>query len=90
LVVNSVGFNTETWLDAAGHPHGEQMKVTEKFTRLNMNTLQLEATIDDPDFYTKPWTVVTTATWRPGQELMEYICQENNRDLGHIGAIRGK
>lgn len=90
LVVNSLGFNTETWLDAAGHPHGEQMKVTEKYSRPDMNTLRLEATIDDPEFYTKPWTVVTTATWRPGQELLEYICQENNRDLGHIGAERGK
>jgi hypothetical protein len=90
LVVNSTGFNTETWLDAAGHPHGEQMKVTEKFTRPNMNTLRLEATIDDPEYYTKPWTVVTTARWTPGQELMEYICQENNRDLAHIGAERGK
>jgi hypothetical protein len=90
LVVNSFGFNTETWLDAAGHPHGEQMKVTEKYTRPDMNTIRLEATIADPEFYTAPWTVVTTATWRPGQELMEYICQENNRDLGHIGAERGK
>jgi len=90
LVVNSLGFNNETWLDAAGHPHGEQLKVTEKYTRPDMNTLRLEATIDDPEYYTKPWTVVTTARWTPGQELMEYICQENNRDLGHIGAERGK
>jgi hypothetical protein len=90
LVVNSFGFNTETWLDAAGHPHGEQMKVTEKYTRPDMNTLRLEATIDDPEFYNAPWTVVTTARWQANQELMEYICQENNRDLSHIGAERGK
>jgi hypothetical protein len=90
LVVDSVGFNERTWLDAAGHPHGEKLHVIEKFTRPNMNTLRLEATIEDPDFYTAPWTVVTTATWRPGQELLEYICQENNRDLGHIGAERDK
>jgi hypothetical protein len=77
LVVNAVAFNTETWLDAAGHPHGEQMKVTEKYTRPDMNTLRLEATIDDPEFYTAPWTVVTTATWSSGQELKEYICQES-------------
>ncbi|HEX5432436.1 MAG TPA: hypothetical protein VFW83_10750 [Bryobacteraceae bacterium] len=89
LVVNSSGFNMETWLDAAGHPHGEQLKVTERYTRPNMNTLQLAATIDDPEYYTKPWTVVTTARWTPGGELMEYICQENNRDLQHIGAQRG-
>jgi hypothetical protein len=90
LVVDVVGFNDRTWLDAAGHPHGEKLHVVEKFTRPNMNTLRLEATIEDPEFYTRPWTVATTATWRPGSELLEYICQENNKDLGHIGAEPGK
>src|SRR5690242_19029290 len=84
LVVDAVGFNDRTWLDAAGHMHGEKLHVTEKFTRPDSNTLRLEATIDDADYYTKPWTVVTTATWAPGQELLEYICQENNRDIQHL------
>jgi len=84
LVVDTVGMNDRTWLDAAGHPHGEKLHVTEKFTRPDSNTLRVEATIDDPDFYTKPWTVVTTATWAPGQELFEYICQENNVDVKHL------
>lgn len=90
LVVNSSGFNNETWLDASGHPHGEQLKVTERYTRTDMEHMKIEATIDDPEFYTKPWTIVTGITWQPGQELMEYICQENNRDLSHLGAQRGK
>jgi hypothetical protein len=84
LVVDTMGMNDRTWLDAAGHPHGEKLHVTEKYTRPDSNTLRLEATIDDPDYYTKPWTVVTTAHWAPGQELMEYICQENNKDLQHL------
>ena len=84
LVVDTIGMNERTWLDAAGHPHGEKLHVTEKFTRPDSNTLRLEATIDDPDYYTKPWTVVTTARWAPGQELMEYICQENNKDMQHL------
>jgi len=84
LVVDTIGMNERTWLDAAGHPHGEKLHVTEKFTRPDSNTLRLEATIDDPDYYTKPWSVVTTSRWAPGQELMEYICQENNRDLQHL------
>ena len=84
LVVDVMGFNDRTWLDAAGHPHGEKLHVTEKYTRPDSNTLRLEATIDDPDYYTRPWTVATTARWAPGQELMEYICQENNRDLQHL------
>lgn len=84
LVVDTIGMNDRTWLDAAGHPHGEKLHVTEKFTRTDSNTLKVEATIDDPDYYTKPWTVVTFATWSPNNEILEYICQENNRDLKHL------
>src|SRR5580698_3088196 len=84
LVVDTAGMNERTYLDAAGHPYVEKPRVTEKFTRPDSNTLRLEATIDDPDYYTKPWTVVTTSTWQPGQELMEYICQENNKDMQHL------
>ena len=56
----------------------------ERYTRTDSNTLQVQATIEDHDFYTKPWTVVTQATWAPGDELLEYICQENNRDIQHL------
>lgn len=99
LVIDTIGFNTETWLDASGHPHGEKMKVTERYTRTSFNNIKIEATIDDPEFYTKPFTVVTGITWNAnktgpftmrGGELTEYICQENNRDLVHLGAERGK
>ena len=72
LVVDTVGFN------------GEKLHVVERYTRTDSNTLQVQATIADPDFYTKPWTVVTQATWAPGDELLEYICQENNRDIQHL------
>ena len=84
LVVDTIGMNDRTWLDAAGHGHGEKLHVTERFTRTDSNTLKIEATIDDPDYYTKPWTVVTQATWMPNAEILEYICQENNRDLKHL------
>ena len=84
LVVDTMGFNDRTWLDAAGHSHGEKMHVIERFTRSDSNTLRVEATIEDPDYYTKPWTVVTFATWYANQEILEYICQENNRDVQHL------
>jgi hypothetical protein len=99
LVIESLGFNDRTWLDASGHPHGEKLKVTERLTRTTFNQIKIEATIDDPEYYTAPWTVVSAITWNPnrtgpftmrGGELMEYICQENNRDLSHLGAERGK
>jgi hypothetical protein len=96
LVVESLGYNHQTWLDASGHPHGEQLKVTERYSRPNFNTLRLAATIDDPEYYTAPWTVVNDTPWEAnttgpftmrGGEIMEYICQENNRDLSHLGPM---
>ena len=81
LVVDVVGFNERTWLDIAGHPHTDGMRVTERYTRTDLNTLSYEATIDDPKTYTRPWTTAWTIPWRAGQELQEYICQENNQYL---------
>jgi hypothetical protein len=83
LVVDTIGLNDRTWLDFAGHPHGEKLHVIERFTRLDSLTLQHEATIEDPDFYTQPWTVTITTGYRPTEELFEYICQENEKDSHH-------
>jgi hypothetical protein len=77
LMVDVVGFNDRSWLDASGHPHGEKLHVVEKFTRLNSSKLAYTATVDDPEYYTRPWTVTTSATYRPNDRLKEVICQEN-------------
>jgi hypothetical protein len=84
LVVDVVGFNEATWLDQAGHPHTEALHAIERFTRTSETTLHYAVTIDDPQAYTKPWTTSYTIPWAPGVELYEYICQENNKDLGHM------
>ena len=84
LVIDTVGFNEGTWIDRAGHPHTDQMHVTERITRPSKNILHFEATIDDPGAYTKPWSFAWDIPWRAGQELQEYICQENNQYLRHL------
>lgn len=76
LVVDSVGFNNKTWLDAAGHPHTEQLHVVERYTRTGPKAMRYEVTIDDPGTYTRPWTVTTTIPFRPGAQLKEYVCEE--------------
>jgi hypothetical protein len=86
LVVDTVGFNDKFWLDYLGHPHTEKMHTIERYTRTDMNTLQIEVTIDDPGAYTKPFTTTGRARLMPGEELMEYVCQENNIDLIHVNA----
>lgn len=55
FVVNSVGTDDRTWLDNAGNPHSSDLKVEERYHRVNANTLELTVTIDDPTIYTKPW-----------------------------------
>jgi len=84
LVVDVVGFNETTWIDFFGHPHTDALHIVERFSRPDLNTLRYEATIEDPGAYTEPWTIAWDIEWRPGGELIEYICQENNRYLYHL------
>ena len=79
LVVETVGLNEKFWLDTRGTPHTSKLKFTERFTRVNKDTLQYQATIDDPGAYTAPWTTTTfMLRWQPNEDPYEYICQENN------------
>ena len=57
----------------------------ERYTRLNENVLHYQVTIDDPGAYSKPWTVGWKIAWMPGMEPLEYVCQENNKDVGSQG-----
>ncbi len=74
LVVDSVGFNDQTWLDDAGHPHTERLHVIEKYTRVDPLTMKYEVTIDDPGAYTQSWTSGSILSFRPGAKLEEDIC----------------
>ncbi len=84
LVVETAGTNGKAWMDTNGHPVTDALKLTERFHRRDMGHLDLEITIDDPKAYTKPWTVKQMADLQPDTELLEYICEENNRDVGHF------
>ena len=89
LVIDSVGFKDKlTWLDDDAHPHSDAMHVVERWTRTDADHLAHSVTIDDPKFYTKPFTFSRVfVAMEPGQELYEMACDENNidRDGGHLG-----
>jgi hypothetical protein len=79
LVIDSVGFNGKWWFDRRGHPHTEKLHLIERWTRVNYKTLEREIIVEDPGAYSKTWSAKFTATLQPPQdELMEYICIENN------------
>ena len=84
LVVDTVGFNDRFWFDFQGTPHTEKLHTIERYTRTNMGTLVVETTVNDLGAYTKPFTITFTARLRAGEELMEYICNENNGFVHHI------
>jgi hypothetical protein len=79
LVVDTIGFNDKTWLDAVGLPHSEKMHVSERIRRADHDTLIDDVTIDDPMAYTKPFTVQQVYKLKPGWEIQEYVCEENNK-----------
>ena len=84
LVVETSGFNGKTWLDQAGHPATEALHVTERFRRPDFGHLNIEVTINDPKAYTKPWTVTEGMQLLADTDLLEFVCNENNRDLPHL------
>jgi len=88
LVIDTIAFNGKTRIDTIGHPHSDQLHTIERFTRPDLGHIAYTITIDDPKTYTKPWDSVRTWFLRPEWEIMEYSCEENNKDLkeGHIAA----
>jgi hypothetical protein len=82
LVIDTIGFNDKTRLDTIGHPHSDQLHVVERLTRADAMHMAYEVTVDDPKTYTKPFTNKRTFTLKPAWELMEYACEENNKDVG--------
>ena len=86
LVVESTHFNAKSNLDTVGHPHSDQLRVVQRFTRTDDRHIAYEININDPKLFTKPWKNVRTFTLRPDWEILEYSCEENNKDFaeGHI------
>jgi hypothetical protein len=82
LVVDTIGFNDQTWLDGQGHPHSEAMRLTERFRRLNTGRMEIEIVIDDPKAYTRPLKYTQPQVLLPDTELLEYICAENAKSVG--------
>ncbi len=84
LVVGTTGFNSQTWLDDSGHPHSEALRVTERYRRPDYGHLFIDITIEDPQAYTRPWTVTEDLRLDADGDLIEYVCNENERDVRHL------
>jgi hypothetical protein len=78
LVIDTTGFNDKGWLEG-NRPQTEQLHIIERYRRLDRGRMSLEITIDDPGAYTRPWTVRRILQLAEGEEIQEYICNENHK-----------
>lgn len=84
LVVESAGFRDLGWLDVEGSPLTSEAHVIERYRRPDFGHLEIEVTINDPKAYTKPWTVTVHQRIMVDTELIEFVCQENEKDAPHL------
>jgi hypothetical protein len=84
FVVETIGQNGKTWLDMRGLPGTESLRVIERYTRPTIGRINIDVTIDDPKAYTKPWSVKLGWNLLPDTDLIESICEENNKDPQHV------
>jgi hypothetical protein len=88
LVIDVVGMNGLTSLDTQGHPHSDQLHLVERLRRTGPDTMSYEVTVDDPKAYTAPWKQSRVFRLKPGLELMEYVCLENEKDRSHLIGVK--
>lgn len=84
LIVRTNGFPDDLWMDMTGTPLTSAATVTERFRRPNFGTLEIEAVVDDPKAYTRPWTLKLTDKIVLDTELMDEICLENEKSARHM------
>jgi hypothetical protein len=84
LVVETNNLRDDGWLDIIGSPLSDQAKLTERFRRVTYGRMEIDITVDDPKAYTRPWTVRHLQEVIPDGELIEFICEENQRFSGDV------
>lgn len=86
LVVDSFGFNDRTWLDRAGHPHTQALRVTERYRRADFGHMDIEVTLTDPAVYAHPVTTKLSAVLAADTDLLEDVCNEDTtRRVHYVG-----
>ena len=81
LVVDVTGFKDKGWVMAGAIFHSDALHIVERYTRVDHDTINYEATIEDPKVFTKPFNFSTTLMLREGTRIREFICSENNEDI---------
>ena len=84
LEVDTAGFNSDEWILPGRRPHSDALHIIERFRRRDFGHLEIQFTINDPKVYAKPWSFKEDHHLIPDTELLEYVCNENEKDLKHM------
>ncbi|HTM14407.1 MAG TPA: hypothetical protein VL127_15905, partial [Bryobacteraceae bacterium] len=82
--VETIGFNEMSWLDLEGHPGSDLLRIRETYHRRDFGHMDLEVTLEDRKFYTRPFTIKTMLNLIPDSDVLENVCAENEKDRVHI------
>jgi hypothetical protein len=84
LVVESIGFNDKSWIGRPGFPHTETLRMTERYRRRDFGHMEVQVTFDDPKTFVRPWTASTELLYDADTELLEFVCNENEKSVQHF------
>ena len=88
LVVESVGFNDKTFIDATGAPHSDQLRTTERIRKIDGGRgLETVVTVHDPDMFTRDWSARFVYARRNDIRLQDYVCGEPHRDISGVRGV---
>jgi hypothetical protein len=84
LVIDTTGFNDKGWLEGV-RPQTERLHIVERYRRVDLGSMTVEITVDDPGAYTRPWKIRRALQLAPGEEILEYVCNENHKTEHFVG-----
>ena len=90
LVIETIGFNEKTFLDATGAPHTDELHTIERIRKTSPTELEITITVRDPAYYTRDWQARFVYTLRRDVKLEDYICGEPHRDISSVQGVRGQ
>ena len=77
------------WISSR-HPHSEELRIQERFHRRDFGHMDLTVTVEDPEMYTRPITIKVTELLVPDSDILENICNENEKDRTHLDKALGR
>lgn len=84
FVVETIGFNDRSRVGRPAYPHSEELRITERYHRRDFGHIDLQTTVEDPKAFTRPWAMTAELVLQPDTEMLEFVCNENEKDRQHF------